>query len=63
MSEPDDIHPTSEEERARAASVHSVDDESRVHTGGDETDVVQGAGGELRRPREEDIGERPDEEE
>jgi hypothetical protein len=28
------------EERRRAMAVHSLDDESRVRTGGDETDVV-----------------------
>lgn len=46
---------TTDPERERAEAVHSVDDETRVHAGGDETDIVQGAGGELRRP---DVDER-----
>jgi len=39
----------SQEERDRAAAVHSVDDETRMHADADETELVQGAGGELRR--------------
>jgi hypothetical protein len=57
MTERDEIRHTTQEERDRAAAVHSVPDETRVHTSADETDVVQGAGGEIRRPDEEDLGE------
>lgn len=55
--EPDDIRPTTEAERSRAMAVNSVDDETRVHAGGDETELVQDAGGELRRADEKDLGE------
>jgi hypothetical protein len=41
---------TTDDERERAEVVHSMDDETRLHAGGDETDIVQGAGGEVRRP-------------
>lgn len=47
---------TTDPERERAEAVHSLDDETRMHAGGDETDIVQGAGGELRRPEMEDRG-------
>ena len=43
-------------DRERAQAVHSVDDETRLHAGGDETDIVQGAGGEIFRPDQEDRG-------
>lgn len=36
-----------EQEIERAMAVHSVDDETRLRTGGDETDVAMGAEGEL----------------
>lgn len=48
---------TTEAERARAMAVNSLDDETRVRAGGDETDLVQDGGGELRRPADEDLGE------
>ena len=41
--------------RDRAHAVHSLDDETRLQAGGDETDLVQGAGGDLRRPEAEDV--------
>jgi hypothetical protein len=39
-----------QEERDRAMAVSSVDDETRVHSGGDETSLVMDAGGELQQP-------------
>ncbi|WP_026877273.1 hypothetical protein [Jiangella gansuensis] len=54
-SPPDEgIRRTTQEERDRAAAVHSVDDETRVHGDPDETEVVQGAAGELRHLDDED---------
>lgn len=47
---------TTDPRRERAQAVHSVDDETRLQAGGDETDLVQGAGGELRRPDAEERG-------
>ncbi|NED95936.1 hypothetical protein G1H11_11510 [Phytoactinopolyspora alkaliphila] len=46
---------TTPEERARASAVNSVPDETRMHAGADETELVQDAGGELRRPDAEDL--------
>lgn len=43
-----DIPHTTPEERDRAGAVHSVPDETRIHAEQDETETVQGAGGELR---------------
>jgi hypothetical protein len=39
-----------QEERDRAMAVHSLDDQTRVHTGGDETETVMDAGGEIQQP-------------
>lgn len=47
---------TTDPQRDRAQAVHSVDDETRMHAGGDETELVQGAGGDLRRPDAEERG-------
>ena len=55
MTEPGEIRHTTQEERDRAEAVNSLDDEARG--GDDETELVQGAGGELRQPDEEDRGE------
>lgn len=38
---------TTQAERDRAMAVHALDDETRMHTAADETDIVQGGGGEL----------------
>lgn len=43
-------------DRERAQAVHSVDDETRVHAGGDETETLQGAGGDVLRPASSDRG-------
>lgn len=56
MTERDDVPRISEAERQRAHAVHSIDDETRMHAGGDETDLAQGAGGDLRRPEASDQG-------
>lgn len=59
MTEPDDIRDpgeiphTTPEERDRAEAVHSMSDETRGAD--DETDLIQGAGGEVRRP-DDDVG-------
>lgn len=52
----DEIPRTTPQERDRAQAVHSLDDETRLHAGADESDVVQGAGGDIRRPDAEDRG-------
>jgi len=39
-----------QEERDRAMAVHSLDDQTRVRAGGDETETVMGAGGEIQPP-------------
>lgn len=41
-----------QEERDRAMAVHSLDDQTRVHSGGDETETVMDAGGEIQPPPE-----------
>jgi hypothetical protein len=41
-----------QEERDRAMAVHSLDDQTRLHAGGDETETVMDAGGEVQRPPE-----------
>ena len=56
MSERDEIPRTTPRERDRAQAVHSLDDETRLHAGPDESEVVQGAGGDIRRPDAEDRG-------
>ncbi|NEE03252.1 hypothetical protein [Phytoactinopolyspora halotolerans] len=48
---------TTQEERDRAAAVNSIGDETRVHAEADETEQVQGPGGELRRPHGEDLSD------
>ncbi|TDE03379.1 hypothetical protein [Jiangella asiatica] len=48
------VRHTTQEERDRAAAVHSVDDDTRTHADPDETEVVQGAGGELRHVDEDE---------
>lgn len=52
-----------QEERDRAMAVHSVDDETRVHSGGDETSLVMDAGGELQQPPAADTAAATDESE
>lgn len=42
-----DVRHTTQAERDRAMAVHALDDDTRMHTDADETDVVQGAAGEL----------------
>lgn len=39
-----------QEERDRAMAVHSLDDQTRLHSGGDETGTVMDAGGEIQPP-------------
>jgi hypothetical protein len=39
-----------QDERDRAMAVHSLDDETRLHSGADETSAVMGAGGEVETP-------------
>jgi hypothetical protein len=56
MTDREDIPRTTEAERERAQAVHSLPDETRMHAGGDETDLVQGAGGDLHRPAAGDRG-------
>lgn len=51
-----DPAPPTDVRRERAQAVHSVDDETRMHTDADETELVQGAGGELYRPDAEERG-------
>jgi hypothetical protein len=56
MTDRDGVPRTTEAERQRAHAVHSMDDETRLHAGGDETDLAQGAGGDLHRPAAGDRG-------
>lgn len=56
MSERNEIPRTTPQERDRAQAVHSLDDETRLHADPDETDVVQGAGGDIMRPSAADRG-------
>jgi hypothetical protein len=56
MSEHEEIPRTTQRERDRAQAVHSLDDETRLHANPDESEVVQGAGGDIRRPETEDRG-------
>lgn len=56
MTDREDVPRTTEAERERAQAVHSLPDETRVHAGGDETDLVQGASGDLHRPAARDQG-------
>jgi hypothetical protein len=56
MSEREEIPRTTQYERDRAQAVHSLDDETRLHADPDESEVVQGAGGDIRRPNAEDRG-------
>ncbi|HSI93210.1 MAG TPA: hypothetical protein VK925_06885 [Jiangellaceae bacterium] len=56
MSDRDGVPRTTEAERQRAQAVHSMDDVTRMHAGGDETDLAQGAGGDLYRPAAGDRG-------
>jgi hypothetical protein len=56
MTDRDDIPRTTQAERERAQAVHSLPDETRVQAGGDETDLVQGAEGDLHRPAAGDQG-------
>lgn len=51
-----DPTPPADSRRERAQAIHSVDDETRVRADADETDLVQGAGGDLHRPDVEDRG-------
>lgn len=46
----------SQQERDWAMAVHSLDDETRVHTDADETGVVADAGGEIRPVPERERG-------
>lgn len=39
-----------QEERDRAMAVHSLDDQTRLRRGGDETDTVMDGGGEIQSP-------------
>ena len=56
MTEREEIPRTTQHERDRAQAVHSLDDETRLHADPDESEVVQGAGGDIRQPAAEDRG-------
>ncbi len=56
MSEPEEIPRTTPQERDRAQAVHSLDDETRLHADPDESEIVQGAGGDVRRPDADERG-------
>jgi hypothetical protein len=47
---------TTQEERDRAMAVSSLDDQVRLAAGGDETNLVQGAAGDVHRPPADETG-------
>lgn len=59
MTERDEVPRTTPAERERAQAVHSLDDETRLSAGGDESELVQGAGGDVHQPQTEDRGGDP----